>query len=134
MGPVRGYPNLYVGKRVQGHHPSGDYYERVAYATLDLMSTPLELVYPPLKSALSLLECATSMLSMLECSPMYIAQSPPGCAPLEVVVSGVGDICAIFRIVQYLVCNCGFYGVLVAVELCSIGKGRPTTVICHGVL
>ena len=43
----------------------------------------------------------------------------------------VGKICAVFRVFQSLVCNCGFSSVWVTASLCSLGKGRPTPGIVH---
>ena len=92
LDPVGVDVNVYVRQRVHGCHPDGGESTKVAYVPLDLMYPHLDLMSPTLESAMLPLECA----------PLDIAQPTPGCTPLEVVLSGFGKICSVFRVFQAL--------------------------------
>ena len=119
-----GDANVCVRQWVQARHPHRGDSVRATYAPLDLMFPPLDLM-----SKLSNLTLLT-----LDSAPLETALLPLGFLPLEVVVSGVGNIYAIVRVIKDLVCHCGFSCVWAAVAPCSFGKGRTTAGIYHGVL
>ena len=109
LGHVGGDVNVCIRKWVQACLTAGGR----MFPPLGLMSTPLESATLPLEN-----------------SALETLQPPPACASLEVVLSGVYEICACFYGFQFLGWHyeCEFSGGWAAVALCSIGKGCPTTI------